>query len=46
MKYMLGATALMYAGTGMWYAVKGQWWLALFWTCYAVANAAFILGMK
>lgn len=33
-------------GSAVGYAVKGQWWAVLYWTCAALINFAFTMGMR
>jgi len=33
-------------GSAVGYAVKGQWWAVLYWTCAAMINFAFTMGMR
>jgi hypothetical protein len=42
--YLLVFVSLAYAGTGLSYFWHGQPAWGVFWTCYAVANTAFMVA--
>lgn len=44
--YLLIVVSLLYAGTGLDFFLRGQPAWGVFWTCYAVANTAFMVATK
>ena len=44
--WLLIFVTLCYAGTGAQFFLKGQPAWGVFWTCYAVANGAYLIAMR
>lgn len=44
--YLLWIVTACYGGTGVQFALRGQYAWAVFWTCYAIANVAFMLAKQ
>lgn len=44
--YLLAVVSVCYAGTGLHYFFTAQPAWGVFWTCYAVANCAFMMATR
>lgn len=44
--WLLVVVTLCYGGTGAQFLLRGQYAWGVFWSCYAVANAAYLVAMR